>query len=1068
MNKRTQTEGFFAKIWRRFFPQKSGIIICTNKKKGEKIDLTIEIPLGSDANVQIKGVKEMFRAWNSSSSSSYTLQSQTIKIRGDIETLICEDQSIEKIEFIGSLSLKKLRCKDNLLRTLSLKNISELKELDCSHNKLNAIHSLHSAKSSLERLNISNNAITRVSLQGMEELKHLNCSNNKLGFFKAKECSKLEFVYLENNSLKGNFHLSSPELRLLSVENNNIKALYIEDLVKLDTLLCSNNKLSALYLHKNYQLKVLKCNDNDLKKLLLFHNYLREVDCSKNPQLHSLDISKLKSLTDLSFDKKGITELLLHSSQKGKINMPKVDNLNFVFVDEKEDKEQKSTEGQSQKEEIAQEVRTFKPKRKEVQEQDGSEVKQAALGNKEQPNNETLEQEKLVAEYKDNNAPLVSEEAPFIQEKEDSQSLEDKEEKENAFVRIYLKDQVDKALFEAVGYSVEISGISAKVSQDKNLSKVKLAKYPIEDNVISISGMLQSLHFEGVSVAKIEFQGQNRLKELNLSKTSLQEIDLSDLDRLSDFHCINNNLESISFTEKQKMVMINLSNNNLSSIDIKNQSKLISLSVANNKLQELSLLEADLLKKLSCSSNQLERLDLSNCKNLKVLKANNCGLKELLFVSENSFRILSLTGNPDLHLPEEFLEQNPIVKKEFELQEEATEEEKILPVVTLKTARRKNQKIELLITAEDLSQCKFEGLLEEDFQESGIYTIKKEEIRIIGPISKLECKSSTLTEFVAERSTALKTLNLSRNRISNLVLDAPNLEMLVLVNNELETEGFSINSNSLKSLNMKKNKMKSLDLSSYSSLEKLVLDNNQVKELTLPKDGSNLKVISLNFNPIKNIDLTSFENLEVLSLKRTRVEEIDLSRLKDLVELNLSFTKITNLSLEGLQKIESLDLLNLKIKILDLSTCNKLKKLNISNAEIERLDLSGNEALQALYSYSPYLKELIIEENVELNVLHCAPDLFAQMPIIKNLQKLIFPNVIKDIDIINTVEGLKMLEALLPDRTGENLLLIISDIKEVKALEERDQIIEECAKKGWSIVFKKTKNIIAETKQEKE
>ena len=111
----------------------------------------------------------------------YTLNQQTITIKGKVTWLSCESQKITAIDVSNAPDLELLRCDNNELQTINVSKNTKLKYLGVSNNMLNSIDL--SQNTELESLWIEKNRLTRLDVSNCTQMFTIFCSSNQLTEF---------------------------------------------------------------------------------------------------------------------------------------------------------------------------------------------------------------------------------------------------------------------------------------------------------------------------------------------------------------------------------------------------------------------------------------------------------------------------------------------------------------------------------------------------------------------------------------------------------------------------------------------------------------------------------------------------------------------------------------------------------------------------------------------------------------------------------------------------------------------------------------------------------------------
>ena len=214
------------------------ITMTTTKAVGEKILLGFK----ANGNVSIEGAKET--GIKDVFGQYYTIEGQTITIRGDVTSLYCRENKLTSLNLSGCTALTTLECRDNRLTSLDLSGCTALTTLDCSDNKLTSLDV--SGCTALTTLDCQENELTSLDVSGSTALTKLECDRNQLTSLDVSGCTALTSLYCTGNSLT---------------------SLDVSGCTALTSLYCSNNQLTSLDVSKNTALTELGCSYNLLRRL---------------------------------------------------------------------------------------------------------------------------------------------------------------------------------------------------------------------------------------------------------------------------------------------------------------------------------------------------------------------------------------------------------------------------------------------------------------------------------------------------------------------------------------------------------------------------------------------------------------------------------------------------------------------------------------------------------------------------------------------------------------------------------------------------------------------------------
>ena len=124
------------------------IRLQTTKSVGEDFNISIEVTEGGSFTIE---------GLNGNDEDGYTIGSQTIVVKGNIESLTCYKNDLTQIDLSACHKLKKLDCRGNKLTTLDASSIESLQWLACNNNNL-----------------------TMLNITNLKHLSELYCHNNNL------------------------------------------------------------------------------------------------------------------------------------------------------------------------------------------------------------------------------------------------------------------------------------------------------------------------------------------------------------------------------------------------------------------------------------------------------------------------------------------------------------------------------------------------------------------------------------------------------------------------------------------------------------------------------------------------------------------------------------------------------------------------------------------------------------------------------------------------------------------------------------------------------------------------
>ncbi|XP_071965323.1 uncharacterized protein [Antedon mediterranea] len=261
----------------------------------------------------------------------------------------------------------------------------------------------------------------------------------------------------------------------------------------------------------------------------------------------------------------------------------------------------------------------------------------------------------------------------------------------------------------------------------------------------------------------------------------------------------------------------------------------------------------------------------------------------------------------------------------------------------------------------------------------------------------LDLESNSLTKVSGEffkSLSKLRTLNMSNNQID--IIDDDWLRTLSSLE-ELQMESsfampptienwFSNKSrNFFSTINLAYNDITSLPARMFNclpNLNTLIVNNNQISELPSNISLSNLKILELGYNKITHLKTETFEsgfNLTKLSLSSNQIERLPLNifqnsnRLKH-VDLKSNLLSTVNLDAFGpLPLLKYLSLAQNRIQVLHPRFPHQYQHLSIFDLSHNRIEV---------------LDEDFFRFNTSLNLLSLSNNYLVKLPDISNLDKL--------------------------------------------------------------------------------
>lgn len=195
------------------------ITFTTSKKKGEKIQLAIGSPQGSEGkdiyiDLNNNGKKDKGEEVKLHDLSDYTLSSQTFSIYGKVSMLECAKGGITNLDVSGSKGLTQLNCSENQLSALDVSKNTNLEFLNCKANNLSVLNLSTNVK--LTDIYCRGNKLKALDLSKNTSLYTVDCSANNL--------TSLNIANGKNKEIAGDAEF----ITFNATKNPNLKCIKID------------------------------------------------------------------------------------------------------------------------------------------------------------------------------------------------------------------------------------------------------------------------------------------------------------------------------------------------------------------------------------------------------------------------------------------------------------------------------------------------------------------------------------------------------------------------------------------------------------------------------------------------------------------------------------------------------------------------------------------------------------------------------------------------------------------------------------------------------------------------
>ena len=279
------------------------ITMTTTKVVGEMIALGFK----AKGDVTIEGAQKTNTIINGI--RGYTIESQTVTIKGDVTTLNFPDNQLTNLNISGCTALTELNCSRNQLTSLDVSGCTALTTLYCRGNQLTSLDV--SKNTALTKLNCWDNQLTSLNVSGCTALTELWCYENQLTSLDVSGCSALKTLHCYKNQLTSLDVSGCTALKTLHCYKNQLTSLNVSGCTALTELWCYENQLTSLNVSDCTALTELWCYENQLTSLDVLQNTsLTELYCGGN-QLTSLDVSSCTALKTLTCNSNKLTSLNL-------------------------------------------------------------------------------------------------------------------------------------------------------------------------------------------------------------------------------------------------------------------------------------------------------------------------------------------------------------------------------------------------------------------------------------------------------------------------------------------------------------------------------------------------------------------------------------------------------------------------------------------------------------------------------------------------------------------------------------------------------------------------------------
>ena len=519
------------------------ITFTTNKNVGEEIKVSVTLPEGVTVdNITVEGatvVKTEDTSKPNEKNITYSLTAQTVKILGDLTTLICNNNGITSID-ISHSKLVNLYCGQNSITELNTNGNNNLSTLNCENNQLTA-------------LDVSTNS----------ELTYLNCNYNKISTLNLPQNNKLS---------------------LLACAYNNLKELNVSNFNELVDLSCSRNELEKLTIKNNPK----------LYRVRFFNTKISQLDFSNNPKLATLEtFSNNLSLAQMQQLVNNLPTIDTSAGKKGKLVVVPTLNGSKNFSNQLKDLAvSKGWEVKNTSRQVVNEIPEVTYITLTIDKNIGEEillihdVDPISIHADIEVEGATLVKSEQQEDLKYLNKTLVS----------NTYRLTSQTVKISGDLSILYCPYNDITSIDVANTDLEylicdhnsIKTISLKSNNPTTLSN---NNPPIKTLEATQKSKLKHLICDYNQLTELDIPQNNNLEYLNCSNNKLKELSISNAKDLKWLYCENNELTSFTAKDNDKLEIIVCYNNQISQINIANNPTLSVLECYSNQISLAQMLQ---------------------------------------------------------------------------------------------------------------------------------------------------------------------------------------------------------------------------------------------------------------------------------------------------------------------------------------------------------------------------------------------------------------------------------------------------------------------------------------------
>ena len=519
------------------------ITFTTNKNVGEEIKVSVTLPEGVTVdNITVEGatlVKTEDTSKPNEKNITYSLTAQTVKILGDLTTLICNNNGITSID-ISHSKLVNLYCGQNSITELNTNGNNNLSTLNCENNQLTA-------------LDVSTNS----------ELTYLTCNYNKISTLNLPQNNKLW---------------------LLACAYNNLKELNVSNFNELVDLSCSRNELEKLTVKNN----------PELARLRFFNTKISQFDFSNNPKLNTLETySNNLSLAQMQQLVNNLPTIDTSAGKKGKLVVVPTLNGSKNFSNQLKDLAvSKGWEVKNSYRQVVNEIPEVNYITLTIDKNIGEEillihdVDPISIYADIEVEGATLVKSEQQEDLKYLNKTLVSNTYRLT-----SQTVKISGDLSILYCPYNDITSIDVANTDLEYLICDHNSIKTISLKSNNPTTLSTNNPPIKTLEATQKSKLKHLICDNNQLTELDIPQNNSLEYLNCSNNKLKELSISNAKELKWLYCENNELTSFTAKDNDKLEIIVCYNNQISQINIANNPTLSVLECYSNQISLAQMLQ---------------------------------------------------------------------------------------------------------------------------------------------------------------------------------------------------------------------------------------------------------------------------------------------------------------------------------------------------------------------------------------------------------------------------------------------------------------------------------------------